>query len=69
MRARLSNEVDCSHLGRRVSIRRSLAEGGTSDTVGVLEACDESSFWVRDKRSALVRIPRERVVASRVVPG
>lgn len=68
---RYAREVDCAHVGLRVSVRRRLAEGGTTDAVGVLEDCDEDAFGVRDKRGELVRIPRCEVVASRVIrpPG
>jgi ribosome maturation factor RimP len=67
VRYRYAREVDCDSLGRRVSIRRRLPEGGASDVVGTLEACDGETFSVRDKRGRLVTVPRADVVASRVV--
>ena len=60
--------VGCEDIGRRVTVRFRLAEGGFSDVVGVLETCDEATFGVRDRSGALRRVTRTEVVAAKVVP-
>jgi hypothetical protein len=58
-------------VGRRVVVRwRRPADGGdeVADVVGPLEAADEDGFAVRNRRGELVRIPRERALAAKVVP-
>ena len=46
------------------------ASGGdeVADVVGPLEAADDHHFAVRNRRGELVRIPRERALAAKVVP-
>jgi hypothetical protein len=39
-----------------------------ADVVGPLEAADDRHFAVRNRRGELVRIPRERALAAKVVP-
>jgi hypothetical protein len=39
-----------------------------ADVVGPLEAADDHGFAVRNRRGELVRIPRERALAAKVVP-
>ncbi len=39
-----------------------------ADVVGPLEVADEHSFAVRNRRGELVRIPRERALAAKVIP-
>ncbi|MGH2785405.1 MAG: hypothetical protein ACRDJ1_09085 [Actinomycetota bacterium] len=60
--------VSCEDLGRRVSVRRRLPEGGYTDVVGVLETCDDDSFGVRDRSGSLRSVARTEVVAAKVVP-
>jgi hypothetical protein len=69
MRFRYAQEVDCTALGRRVSIRYRTPDGKASDVVGVLEQCDEQRFAVRNRRAQLVTVARSDVVASRIVAG
>ena len=61
--------IDASKVGRRVTIRRRLPEGGYSDVVGVLEDADESSVAVLNKRGELVTIARAEIAASKVIPS
>lgn len=68
MRLVARNSVGCGDLGKRVSVRIHLPEGGFSDVVGVLETCDEERFGVRDRTDRLRLLDRSAVVASRVVP-
>ncbi|HJR19130.1 MAG TPA: hypothetical protein VJ922_05365 [Actinomycetota bacterium] len=60
--------VDCSDVGRRVTVRRRLAEGGYTDVVGILERCDEETFGVRDRNGILHTVDWAAVVAAKVVP-
>ena len=68
MRYRLRVAVGPDDVGSRVTIRRRLADGKFSDVVGVLESCDASSFGVRDRRGVIHEVPRDEVVAAKVVP-
>ena len=67
MRFRSAGELTAESIGRRVTVRRRLADGMASDVVGTLEAVDASSVTVRDKHGASVVIPRAEIVASRVI--
>ena len=66
---RSSNRLDGTHVGRRVTVRRRLAEGGTSDTIGVLEAIDPLGIRVRRDNGDVVEIRVGDVVAARVIVG
>jgi N-acetylglutamate synthase len=61
--------VDCSDLGRRVSVRYRHEGGGFTDVVGILENCDEATFGVRDRTGKLRVVPRAEAVAAKVVPS
>jgi hypothetical protein len=43
-------------------------EDEVADVVGPLEVADEHGFAVRNRRGELVRIPRERALAAKVIP-
>ena len=72
MRYRYVVRIGPQDVGQRVVVRwrRPAAGGGeeVADVVGQLEAADEDGFAVRDRRGELVRIPRERALAAKVVP-
>jgi hypothetical protein len=72
MRYRHVVRIGPQDVGQRVVVRwrRPAAGGGeeVADVVGPLEAADEDGFAVRDRRGELVRIPRERALAAKVVP-
>ena len=68
MKARLRVAVGCEDLGRRVSVRMRLSSGGFSDVLGILEGCDDAVFLVRDRSGRLRRLPRDEIVAAKVVP-
>ncbi|HWD45710.1 MAG TPA: hypothetical protein VHM23_18705 [Actinomycetota bacterium] len=72
MRYRYVVRIGPEDMGQRVVVRwrRPAAGGGdeVADVVGALEAVDEGGFAVRDRRGELVRIPRERALAAKVVP-
>jgi hypothetical protein len=72
MRYRYVVRIGPEDVGRRVVVRwRRPAPGGgdeVADVVGPLEAADERGFAVRNRRGELVRIPRERALAAKVVP-
>lgn len=68
---RSADRLGPEHVGRRVTVRRRLAEGGVGDVVGVLESLDDEAVSVRRRDGTLVRVARGDVVAARVVraPG
>lgn len=67
MRFRSAQTLGADAIGRRVTVRRRLADGMASDVVGTLEAADADAVTVRDKHGSLVRIARTEIVASRVI--
>lgn len=67
MRFRSAGALTVDAIGRRVTVRRRLADGMASDVVGTLEAVDATSVTVRDKHGASVTIQRSEIVASRVI--
>ncbi len=72
MRYRYVVRIGPGDVGQRVVVRwrRPAAGGGeeVADVVGPLEAADEHGFAVRNRRGELVRIPRDRALAAKVVP-
>lgn len=67
MRYRSVDRLTEEDLGQRVTVRRRLPEGGSTDVLGILEDLSESEVSVRDKHGETVRILRSQVVASRVI--
>jgi hypothetical protein len=61
--------INAGDVGRRVTIRRRLPEGGYSDVVGMLERADESTLAVRDKKGRLIEIARAEIALSKLVPS
>jgi hypothetical protein len=72
MRYRYVIRIGPQDVGQRVVVRwrRPAPDGGdeVADVVGPLEAADDQEFAVRNRRGELVRIPRERALAAKVVP-
>jgi N-acetylglutamate synthase len=72
VRYRYEVRIGPEDVGRRVVVRwRRPAPGGgdeVADVVGPLEAAGDEGFAVRNRRGELVRIPRERALAAKVVP-
>ncbi|MBA9003837.1 putative acetyltransferase [Thermomonospora cellulosilytica] len=66
--ARLVVSVSEADVGRRVSLRRRLPSGQYSDVVGVLESWENGVLTVRRRTGELVEVPRDVVVAGKVVP-
>ncbi|WP_119727400.1 putative acetyltransferase [Thermomonospora amylolytica] len=66
--ARLVVSVSEADVGRRVSLRRRLPSGQYSDVVGVLESWENGVLTVRRRTGELVEVPRDIVVAGKVVP-
>lgn len=54
-------------IGRRLSLRRRLADGGQGDLVGFLVAVDAAGLTVRDRRGRDHAVPRSDVLALRAV--
>ncbi|MFP5225958.1 MAG: hypothetical protein ACLGH3_10485 [Actinomycetota bacterium] len=67
MRYRSVDRLTEEDLGQRVTVRRRLPEGGSTDVLGILEDLSESEVSVRDKHGETVRILRSQIVASRVI--
>jgi hypothetical protein len=67
VRFRSVDQIGPEHVGRRVTVRRTLPEGGYSDVVGVCEQADPDSVTVRNKKGEAITIRRGDIVASRVV--
>ena len=69
MRYRSATKLDSTHVGKRVTVRRRLPEGGTSDTIGILEALDSVGLRIKRDNGEVVEIRAGDIVASRVVVG
>ncbi len=69
MKYRPASTLTASDIGRRVTVRRRLAEGGSSDTIGILEAIDSVGVRVRRADGEVVEISLGEVVAARVISG
>lgn len=69
MRYRSANALTSEDLGRRVTVRARLAEGGSTDTIGALEAIDSVGVRVRRADGAVVEISLGDIVAARVIAG
>ena len=67
MRFRSADQIGPEHVGRRVTVRRTLPEGGYSDVVGVCEQADADSVTIRNKHGEAITVGRGEIVASRVV--
>ena len=67
VRYRSVDRIGPEHVGRRVTVRRKLAEGGYSDVVGVCERADDDAVAVRDRRGDLIVIVRTEIFAARVI--
>ncbi|ACY96733.1 MULTISPECIES: hypothetical protein [Thermomonospora] len=66
--ARFVVSLTQADVGRRVSLRRRLPTGEYSDIVGVLESWSGGVLTVRRRSGELVEVPRDAVVAGKVVP-
>jgi len=60
--------VTPSDVGRRVSLRRRLPNGGYSDVVGNLHAWADGVLKVRRRDDSLVTVAEADLVAGKVVP-
>ncbi len=67
MKYRSADHIGKEHLGRRVTIRRKLPEGGYSDVVGIAERVDDASVTVRNSEGETVEINRGDIAAARVI--
>ena len=72
MRYRLEVRLTPADIGQRVVIRwrRPVPGNGEeiADVLGILEACDATTFAVRRSDGELVVVPAERALAGKVVP-
>lgn len=65
---RYARSIGPADVGRRVSVRRRLAEGGMADAVGVLDGWFGGVLHVRRRDGSVVAIAEETLVAGKVVP-
>lgn len=68
LRGRLVHRITRDDVGRRVSLRITLPEGGFTDIVGVVESWSEGTLTVRRRDESTVEVAENAIVASRVVP-
>ncbi|MFD6951954.1 hypothetical protein A6A08_10505 [Nocardiopsis sp. TSRI0078] len=68
MRGRLVHRISPEDIGRRVSVRIRLPEGGFTDIVGVVESWDDGVLTVRRRDGSAVEVVESAIAASRVVP-
>ncbi|WP_150239352.1 putative acetyltransferase [Nocardiopsis quinghaiensis] len=68
MRGRLVHRISPEDVGRRVSVRIRLPEGGFTDIVGVVESWDDGVLTVRRRDGSVAEVGESTVAASRVVP-
>jgi hypothetical protein len=69
MKYRSASTLTSEDIGRRVTVRARLREGGTTDTIGFLEALDSVGVRVRRADGEIVEISLGDVVAARVISG
>ncbi|PDP86909.1 hypothetical protein CQJ94_14980 [Glycomyces fuscus] len=68
MGGRLVHRISPADIGRRVSVRIRLPEGGFTDIVGVVESWDDGVLTVRRRDGSAVEVAESAIAASRVVP-
>ncbi|MGW5878433.1 putative acetyltransferase [Nocardiopsis terrae] len=68
LRGQLVHRIVPEDLGRRVSVRITLPEGGFTDIVGVVESWTENVLTLRRRDDSTVEVAEADIVASRVVP-
>ncbi|HJE59907.1 MAG TPA: hypothetical protein K8V84_15575 [Nocardiopsis listeri] len=68
LRGRLVHRITHDDVGRRVSLRITLPEGGFTDIVGVVESWAEGVLTLRRRDDSMVEVAEHDIAASRVVP-
>lgn len=67
-RAGLTLRLTPDDVGKRVSVRRKLPDGGYSDAIGDLESWAEGLLRVRRRDGSVMEIAEDTVVAGKPVP-
>ena len=67
MRYRSAGRLSPADIGKRVTVRHRLAEGGSADVIGTLEGLDGEHVTVRRADGDPVTIPVAQIVAARVI--
>ena len=65
---RYTRDAGPGDVGVRVSLRRTLAEGGLGDVLGVVLAWDEQSVSIQKRDGTVVVVANSDVVAAKRVP-
>ncbi len=68
MGGRLVHRITREDVGRRVSLRIRLPEGGFTDIVGVVESWTDGVLCLRRRDGSPVEVSESGIAASRVVP-
>jgi|GEM_PF-4813658 len=61
--------IGADHLDQRVSLRWHDTDGQPTETLGYLREVTEATLVVERRDGEHVEVPRDRITASRVVPG
>ncbi|OLT25581.1 hypothetical protein BJF83_05310 [Nocardiopsis sp. CNR-923] len=65
---RLVHRIGHADVGKRVSVRIRLPDGGFTDIVGVVESWANGVLAVRRRDDSVVEVAESGIAASRVVP-
>ncbi|MEV2274190.1 hypothetical protein AB0I72_01270 [Nocardiopsis sp. NPDC049922] len=68
MRGRLVHRITREDVGKRVSVRIHLTDGGFTDIVGVVESWEDGVLTLRRRDDSVVEVAESSIAASRVVP-
>ncbi|MFI6574570.1 hypothetical protein ACIBFB_02125 [Nocardiopsis sp. NPDC050513] len=68
MRGRLVHRIAHEDVGKRVSLRIRLPDGGFTDIVGVVESWADGVLTLRRRDGSVAEVAESGIAASRVVP-
>lgn len=65
---RFVHRISPEDVGKRVTVRIRLAEGGFTDVIGVVESWEQGALTLRRRDGSLAEVAEDSIVASRIVP-
>lgn len=65
---RLVHRIDPGDVGKRVSVRIRLPDGGFTDIVGVVESWEGDVLTIRRRDDTVAEVAEPSIAASRIVP-